>query len=174
MIGTALALARYIPDVIGLFSSKRGKQAQDAMSAVESVAEAITGKTGVEAVSAIEADPELAYKFKVAVMADSHVSEQMQLEDRKDARESYKVHHEQADKIAAQIMNWNLPSLLALAALQIGVVIIAKKYDLDVTIVAIVSNILGLVINSLISERQSVVGFFFGSSLGSKMKNGKN
>ncbi len=172
-IGTALTLAKFVPDIIGLFDSKRGKQAQTAMEAVESVASAVTGKTGDDAVKALEANPELAYKFKVAVMADSHVSEQLASEDRKDARASYKVHHEQADKIAGSIMRWNLPSMMLMAAIQVAVIILAKKYDLDVTIVAIVSNILGLVINSLISERQSVVGFFFGSSLGSKMKNDK-
>ena len=60
--------------------------------------------------------------------------------------------------------------MLAIAALQVLVVVLAKRYTLPVEIVAIVSNIFGLLINSLISERQSVVGFFFGSSLGSKLK----
>ena len=172
VIGTALALAKFVPDIIGLFSAKRGKQAQEAMTAVESVAESITGKTGEEAVKAIEANPELAYKFKVAVMADSHVSAQLDLEDKKSARDSYKVNHEQADKIASGIMKWNLPSLVGLAAIQVLVVFIAEKYKLSVAVVAIVSNVLGLVISSLIAERQAVVGFFFGSSLGSKMNNG--
>lgn len=170
-IGTALALAKFVPEVIGLFDAKRGKQAQEAVEAVENVAAAVTGKTGDEALKAIEADPNLAYQFKTAVMADKHVSAQLDAEDRKSAREAYKIHHEQADKIANSIMVWNLPALLVMAAAQVLVVYLAKKYNLPVEIVAIVSNLLGLVIKALLDERHSVVAFFFGSSLGSKMKN---
>ena len=169
-LGTALALAKFVPDVIGLFSKKRGKDAEAAINAVESVAELITGKSGDDAVAAISADPELLYKFQIAVMEDSHVKEQMALEDKKDARSAYKVHHEQADKIAERIMAWNLPCLLFLALAQVIVIYLAKQFDLSVEIVAIVSNVLGLLIKSLLDERLSVVGFFFGSSLGSKTK----
>lgn len=170
VITTALALAKFVPDIIGLFSPKRGKQAQDAMEAVQNVASAVTGKSGDEAVRAIEADPELAYQFKIAVMADSHVSEQLEAEDRKSARDSYKVHHEQADKVAQSIMARNLPTVFLLVLVNIaGVIWLKDKGEL----IAIVSNIIGIVIGQLLAERQSVVGFFFGSSLGSKMKNGK-
>lgn len=168
-IGTILALAKFVPDIIGLFDSKRGKKAQTAMDAVENVANAITGQTGDAAVKALEADPELAYQFKVAVMADSHVSEQLHAEDRKGARESYKVHHEQADRVAQAIMARNLPTVFLLVLVNIGSVIWLKD---EGEIIAIISNIIGIVIGQLLAERQSVIGFFFGSSLGSKMKNG--
>lgn len=169
-VGVALSLAKYVPELIGMFDSKRGEQAQGVMQAVSSVAEAVTGKTGDAAVDAINADPNLALEFKTAVMADKHVTEQLALEDKKSAREAYKVQHEQADKIAERIMKWNLPALMMMAVIQAGVIWVAKMYDLDVAVVAIVSNLLGLVVKSLLDERLSVVNFFFGSSLGSKMK----
>ena len=171
-IASALALAKFVPDIIGLFSSKRGKQAQTAMEAVESVASAVTGKTGDDAVKALEANPELAYKFKVAVMADSHVSEQLEAEDRKGARDAYKVHHEQADKVAQSIMKVNLPTIFTLVIVNVIAVYAASYFEMPQGVLAIISNIIGVVIGHLLSERQSVVGFFFGSSLGSKMKNG--
>lgn len=166
-LGIALALAKFVPDVISLFSHKRGKQAQDAISAIENVANTLTGKTGDDAVAAIEADPQLAYEFKIAVMADSHISEQLKADDRKDARAAYKVNHEQADKVAQSIMKLNLPSVLALALINIAAVYFLKEYG---PILAIASNLIGIVIGRLLSERESVVGFYFGSSLGSKMK----
>ena len=172
-LGIALSLAKHVPDLIGMFDSKRGKQAKEMMETVSKVAETVTGKTGDDAVDAINADPNLALEFKMAVMADKHVEEQLALEDKKSAREAYKVQHEQADRIAERIMKVNMPALLFLAGVQIAVVWAASHYDLDAAIVAIVSNILGLVIKSLLDERLSVVNFFFGSSLGSKMKKEK-
>lgn len=170
IFGTALALAKFIPDVIGLFDSKKGAKAKEAAEAVENVAAAITGKTGDDAVRAIEADPELAYKFKTAVMADSHISEQLQAEDLKSAREAYKIHHEQADNVAKSIMSRNLPTIFVLVLINVVSVGGAKYFDLPGEVLAIISNMIGIVIGQLLNERQSVVGFFFGSSLGSKMK----
>ena len=170
-IATALALVKFIPDIIGLFSHKRGSQAKIAMEAVASVAEAVTGKSGDDAVKAISESPELALEFKIAVMADSHISEQMQADEMKDARGAYKVHHEQADKVAESIMSKNLITIFVLVLVNIASIAVAKYFNLPGEILAIISNLIGIVIGQLLSERQSVVGFFFGSSLGSKMKN---
>lgn len=169
-IGAIIGLAQYVPDLIGLFNPKRGKQAKDAIDAVGKVAESVTGKSGDDAIAAISQNPDLALEFKMAVMADSHIQDQMELEDKKSAREAYKVHHQQADKIADRIMTINVPVLLVLAILQVCVIYFAQRFDLSVEIVAIVSNILGIIIKSLLDERLAVTGFFFGSSLGSKTK----
>lgn len=171
MIGTALALLKFVPDLIGLFDSKKGEDAQKTMDVVESVAEAITGKQGDEAVDAMNKDPELAYKFKVAVMADSHVKEQMLADEMKNARDSYKVHHEQADKVADGIMRKNLPTIFILVLINIIAVMLTKYWQMPGEVLAIISNLIGIVVGQLLAERQSIVGFFFGSSLGSKMKN---
>ena len=170
MIGAALKLLQFVPDVLGLFDHKRGSKASEAMDAVSKVAEVITGKKGDDAVAALSADPELAFKFKMAVMADKHVSEQLQAEDLKSAREAYKTHHEQADEVAKSIMGRNLPTVFFLVLCNILAVMYARYIDLPGELVAVISNLIGVVIGQLLSERQSVVGFFFGSSLGSKMK----
>lgn len=165
-----LGLVKFIPDLIGMFDSKKGKQAQEISNTVSSIAETITGKTGQNAVSAIEKDPELAYKFKLAVMADTHVQEQMQLENTKSARDMYKVNPEQASKVADSIMKYNLVIVFLLVIINVLAVIHLKD---DAAILAIVSNFIGIVMMALIQERQSVVNFFFGSSMGSKNKTNK-
>ena len=104
-------------------------------------------------------------------MADSHISAQMEAEDRKSARDSYKVHHEQADKVAQSIMARNLPTIFILVIVNVTSVYAAEYFKLPTGVLAIISNLIGVVIGQLLAERQSVVGFFFGSSLGSKMKN---
>ena len=171
MLSTALKLLQFVPEVLGLFDNKRGQAATEAMNKVTEVAEALTGKSGDDAVKALSANPQLAFEFKMAVMADKHVHEQLQAEDLKNARDAYKVHHEQADEVAKSIMGRNLPTVFFLVLCNIFAVMYARYIELPGELVAVISNLIGVVIGQLLSERQSVVGFFFGSSLGSKMKN---
>ena len=74
---TVMGLVKFVPDIIGLFSKKRGKDAKIAIETVGQSAEAVTGQTGSDAEKAIAEDPSLAYKFQLAVMADSHIQEQL-------------------------------------------------------------------------------------------------
>ena len=162
-----LALAQFVPDIIGLLNPKRGKKAKAAMETVANVAEALTGKKGDEAIAAIAADPNLALEFKLAVMADSHVEEQLEAEDRASARDSYKVHHEQADRVAQSVMKWNLVIIFLLVIINVVAVYVLKG---EGEIIAIISGAIGIVTGQLLNERHSITSFFFGSSLGSKMK----
>jgi hypothetical protein len=165
-----LGLIKFVPDLIGMFDSKKGEQAKKISETVGRVAEAVTGKTGQDAVSAIEQDPSLAYKFKLAVMADSHVVEQMNLDNTKSARDMYKVSPEQAAKVADNIMKYNLVIVFLLVVINVGSVVGLRNHA---AVLAIVSNFIGIVMMALLSERQAVVNFFFGSSMGSKNKHGK-
>lgn len=167
ILTTALSLIKFIPDVIGLFDNKRGAKAKSALETVGNIAESITGKKDDEAIKALSSDPNLAYEFKLAVMADSHVQEQMEIEDRKDARSSYKVNHEQVDKVADHIMKYNLVLVFLLVIINVIAVFNLKE---DAALLAVVSNFIGIVIHALLNERQSVTAFFFGSSIGSKTK----
>jgi len=167
---TIMGLIKFIPDLVGLFDKKRGKKTKEAIDTIGAIAEVVTGKTGDEAVNAIAKDPKLAYEFQLAVMADSHVQEQLAFEDRKSAREAYKVNNSQADKIAENIMKRNLPIILLLVVINIASVIYLKDQS---AIIAIISSIIGIVIGNLNNERQQVVGFYMGSSLGSKIKGEK-
>lgn len=83
------------------------------------------------------------------------------------AHNSYSVHHEATDKLSYQIMRENLIIIALLVLAQIG----AVMYIADAALVATVSTLIGAIVNSLLSERQSVANFRFGSSIGSKMKN---
>lgn len=87
------------------------------------------------------------------------------LENTKSARGNYVLSKEMTDWIARRIMNWNLPSLLLL----IGINIVCVKY-FDSVALALLSNIIGQVMQQLINERTTLMNFFLGSSKGSKDK----
>ena len=87
------------------------------------------------------------------------------------ARDMYKsTGHEQADKIAENIMKRNLPYLVGLASVNILILVFSEKLELNTPVVLAVGNVIGMVIQSLINERAQVVGFYMGSSIGSKIK----
>lgn len=83
------------------------------------------------------------------------------------AHTTYKTDNTMADKIARQVISWNLPVIFLLVA---GNVWIVDRFKDDATLIAIVSNVIGIAIGKLFSERQAVINFFFGSSIGSKEK----
>ena len=166
-IALGLSLAKYIPDVVGIFA---GEKKADAAKKVIDIAESLTGKKSDKAVEAIEKDPALALEFQKLVYAEKNELQRLFLDDISDARdmsvESGKM-GELSSRIADQIMTWNLPAVFALIICQCAVLIFLED---KVEIVALVSNAIGFVINSLLNERQQVTGFLFGSSMGSKLK----
>lgn len=166
-ISIALALAKFVPDIVGLFSKKRGEEAHKAASTVSSIAEAVTGEKGKSAVAALEASPELALEFEKAVMADKHIEEQMAYDDRQDARDMYELHHQATDDLSHFIMAWNLPAVMMLVGLQIAAMFFFREKP---EFLALISTTFGFIINALLNERQQVTGFRFGSSVGSKAK----
>lgn len=86
---------------------------------------------------------------------------------RNKAHETYQINHEMADVIAKQIISRNLPIIGILVTINIGVVYLMEDKP---SLIAIASNIIGVAIANLFNERQAIVNFFFGSSLGSKEK----
>jgi hypothetical protein len=95
------------------------------------------------------------------------------LQDKASAREMYSEKSDVSDRIAMRIINWNLPILIALVAGEVACVIYLKDFP---KIGMVVTAAIGMLIQAFVGERQQVVSFFFGSSLGSKMKtmlNGK-
>lgn len=91
---------------------------------------------------------------------------EIEVEDRKSARNMYMTKSGMADRIASQIINWNLPAIAALVVIEILTII----YMEDKTLIAIISSAVGGVTTALINERLTVIQFFFGSSKGSKDK----
>ena len=60
-----------------------------------------------------------------------------------------------------------IPGLLIMNA---GLVVYADKLDIDTTAVVAVGNLIGMALNNAYRERQSIIEFLFGSSIGSKTK----
>lgn len=90
-----------------------------------------------------------------------------EVEKYKSAHETYRTDHQQADRIAEQVIKFNLPVIALLVCANIGIL---HTFRDDATLIAIASNVIGVAIGHLFNERQAIVNFFFGSSLGSKQK----
>lgn len=119
-----------------------------------------------DALGIINADPDNAglTNEQVAELINLH---EMDLRDLEGARMMYKdTDHEVADKIAMRVINYNLWVVLAALIIEIISVMMLE----DKVLVAIVSSAIASVSTALIQERQQVIGFFFGSSRGSKQK----
>lgn len=163
----ALGLIKYVPDLIGLFDKKRGDKARVIAERVGDIAEGLTGKQGGDVEKALAANPDLAYRFQLAVMSDKHVKTQMEMADRANARAMHKINPEQANKVAEQIMRYNLVLVFLLVVINVlSVMYLADNGP----VIAIISNFIGIAMHALLNERQSVTAFYFGSSMGSKMK----
>ena len=91
----------------------------------------------------------------------------LEIQDKDSARKMYVEEHDKADSIATKIIDWNLPVIGVLLGIEIACIIYMREYP---EVLAIISAAVGGVTQSLISERQTVVQFFFGSSMGSKKK----
>jgi hypothetical protein len=81
------------------------------------------------------------------------------------ARSIYKLSKDVTDDLANRIMTWNLPIIVLLVFVNIFCV----KF-LDSALLAIVSNVIGRVMQKLFEERSTVTNFYLGSSKGSKDK----
>ena len=169
-ISIALALAKFVPDVIGLFSKKNGRKADEAMSTVTEIAEELTGASGKDAIEALDNNPNLQLEFKKAVMAHAQIKEQLAYEDRKNARAMYSHHNEKTDEISSWIMLFNLPVIIILVVIQIACMYLLKE---NAQLLALIANVVGYVTSALLNERQQVTNFRFGSSVGSKLKDHK-
>ena len=91
---------------------------------------------------------------------------EMDYKDRAGAREMYKEENQMADEIAKRVIIWNLWIVFLAIVIEILVVI----YMEDKTLIAIISSAIGGLVTALLQERQQVINFFFGSSIGSKNK----
>jgi uncharacterized membrane protein len=88
------------------------------------------------------------------------------LADLANARDLYSDKNVMADEVAKRIINWNLPIIATMVLILIACII----YVPEKTLLALISTAIGSVTGQLLSERQNIINFFFGSSLGSKQK----
>jgi hypothetical protein len=134
-----------------------------------------TGETDPVKISKkLSNDPKLAAQLKQTLLDNEQALAMAPYKDRQDARAMHNKHPQQADKIADRIMKYNLPYIFVLLVANVLAMFFLKEFS---AILAIVSNLLGMTIKSLFDERNTVTGFYFGSSMGSKNKDtnvGKN
>ena len=64
-------------------------------------------------------------------------------------------------------MKYNLVIVFLLVIINVIAVWYLKN---DAAVLAIISNFIGITLGALLNERQAVINFFFGSSMGSKNK----
>lgn len=140
-------------------------------SKVLDIARSVTGIKNPEMnLKAISKDPALAEKIKLALIDNKHEIELAAFQDRADARAMYRIHPQQADKLAERIMKWNLPYIAFLLIINCLAVYYLKEHG---ALLAAISNVLGMAIKSLFDERKEVSGFYFGGSMQSSPDNGK-
>ena len=165
--GVKLA-SMFAPKILSLFGSDKSKDVEKISSTVMDIAKGFTGESDEDKViKVLSSDPNLALKFQMAVMEDSHVSEKLAYQDRAGARQMYGLKNEQQDAIAQNVMKYNLVAVLfVLIAQGAAMVLLEDKGQL----LALIGNAAGYITNSLLKERQDVISFFFSSSLGSKLK----
>lgn len=167
ILALGLSLAKFIPDIMNLFGGDE-KDVEKAEKLI-SVAESVTGLKGQEAVNAIEINPELALLFKKQATEDKYFIELLDEQSRQRASNMYSTTgHEQANKIADQIITFNIYFVVGIALAQI--LSMALLPEMGETVKVVIGNICGYIIKGLLDERLQVCNFFFGSSMGSKLK----
>ena len=171
-----------IPSIIKLFDSdERDAGVKELTATVVGEASKALGvpfKNKEDVVTHLNTNPQDAIKLRE--LETTHLSKIAQLELdgkiaafrhtetlRNQAHETYRIKNEQADKIADQIIKYNLPVIFVLVLANVFIVHYLKD---EATLIAIASQVIGIAIGKLFAERQSIVNFFFGSSMGSKEK----
>ncbi|RKE02308.1 hypothetical protein [Marinifilum flexuosum] len=117
----------------------------------------------------VKNEPEISPEDKLEfekLLADTYADElAYHQQNTASARGMYPHSKEMTDWLAKRIMNWNLPMLALLIGANIACV-----YYFDSVALALISNVIGQVMQMLINERTTVANFFLGSSKGSKEK----
>lgn len=183
LLGLAL---QAVPELINAFT---GDDKKKPMEVVGTIAQKVVmGKLGVrvdgddnrveysdeELIDVINSDPKLMIEFRTELEKNKFRFDEIALNNTKDARNMYaSTGHRAADNIAKSIINYNLWFVFALVFAQMLAMYLLSDHG---QLLALLGNTVGFVLNGLLKERQDVVNFFFGSSLGSKIKDkvGKN
>ena len=148
-----------------------GSEGEDAAQVVADMARKVTGLNDAQgAVNEILSDPIAQLEFMKLVEKNRTRLDELYLADRQDARKMYVEQNEQADKIADRITKFNVLYIMLLVAVNCLLVYFLEGNG---AVLAAASNIIGLVIRDLLAQIQAVTGFYFGSSMGSKSKDGK-
>jgi len=169
IVSLAIGIAtKYIPGLIGkAFSSDK---AVEIASTVLNTAQEVTGI--LDPKEALESyDKSLAKSSEEQQkLADNVLSlVKLEVEDVQDAREHF-TGDAATDRLTYFVMLGNLP----LVGTCVGVLVWVTMMDLDGGKLTAISALIGGVIQQLLQERQQVMNYRFGSSIGEKVKNFTN
>jgi hypothetical protein len=157
----ASGLGGWLADKLG------GAIGEKAASKVIGIASAVTGLQNPEEIEAkIRADQQMADALRNKLIDNEQEIIRLQYADLASARDMYKSHNEMADQIANRVMAINLPAIVILLIANCLIVHFVTNPAVSLAI----GNIIGASVQALWQERQSIIGFFFGSSVGSKDK----
>jgi hypothetical protein len=177
-----LALIGMIPSIINLFTGETSRT-DSVIDLAKKAGEALgmENASPEDVLKHIEQNPDAVVKlkeleFNAKALENEHLRKQVEEADRHEeakrnmAHETYRIKSDKQDRIAEQIISFNLPVIAVLVLVNIGLVYYMKE---NASLIAIASNIIGVAIGNLFNERQSIINFFFGSSMGSKEKQDK-
>lgn len=179
-----LALIGMIPSIINLFTGETSRT-DSVIDLAKKAGEALgmENASPEDVLKHIEQNPDAVVKlkeleFNAKALENEHLRKQIEEANRHEeqkrgmAHETYRMKNDKQDRIAEQIIRYNLPVIFLLVCINIALVYFLRDKEYS-TLIAIASNIIGVVIGNLMNERQAIINFFFGSSIGSKEKQDK-
>lgn len=179
-----LALIGMIPSIINLFTGETSRT-DSVIDLAKKAGEALgmENASPEDVLKHIEQNPDAVVKLKeieynAKALENEHLRKQVEEANRHEeqkrgiAHETYRMKNDKQDRIAEQIIRYNLPVIFLLVCINIALVYFLRDKEYS-TLIAIASNIIGVVIGNLMNERQAIINFFFGSSMGSKEKQEK-
>jgi len=171
LITGAMSLLKYVPEVVDAFTSKNEKPARALLGIASKVVADKLGsnpgfsRTNNMIIQEIEGNPELQLELHKAVMADKHKFDEMALENTKDARNMQNTALQQDDIFSKRFVYylasfWSVSSVMYIFAVSF--------LEIPEANTRLVDTITGFLMGTIIS---AIIQYFFGSSLGSKIKN---
>jgi hypothetical protein len=156
--------AKYLPEIVGIFSGKETKAAK-AASAFSNIVQDVTGTSTLSEIDkALATQPELVVRLREAVMQDAHVAEQMRLADVKDARDLQRAALAQDDTFSKRFLYYFSSGWSLFIALYLTLV---TFLDIPQSNLRLVDTVVGVLIGTILG---AIFQFFYGSSERSRHK----
>lgn len=160
----AISIAsKYIPELIGkaLDSKKAEEVSSHLIGAVSEYTGMVVHDTAQLEKAFDKAGPEFFLKQRAQVieLAESRIA---------DVQHARKFKNDEVNTKISYTVMWVNPFLIVLGI--VALIYVTTSLELDGGLLATISAVLGGWLNQLYQERQQVMNFHFGSSLGSKLK----
>ena len=131
----------------------------------DKVKDLVEEKTGIKMSDETQLSDEDIQKLREFELSHKLELEKLSTEERNlrytTAHATYRKKSSAADTIAKQVIYFNLPVIAILVLVNVSIVHYLQE---NATLIAIVSNVIGIAIGNLFNERNTIINFFFGSS----------